>query len=90
MYSSVTAAIFSLFQETLWVVLFISLPALAVAVLVGILVSLVQTLFQLQDQALPFAVKLVAVGLTLAMTGGWIAQQILYLAQRAFALIPTI
>lgn len=82
-----TSGILLLFQETLWVTLLISLPVLVVAVLVGIFVSLVQTLFQLQDQALPFAVKLVAVGIALALTGSWMAQQILHLAQQAFNLV---
>lgn len=82
-----SVGILSLFQQTLWITLLISLPVLVVAVLVGIFVSLIQTLFQLQDQALPFAIKLVAVGISLAMTGSWMAQQILQLAKQAFNLI---
>lgn len=88
MESTTTSGILLLFQQTLWVSLFTSLPVLLVAVLVGILVSLLQTLFQLQDQALPFAIKLIAVGIALSVTGGWIAQQIVQLAQQALNAIP--
>lgn len=87
MNSANSAAILLLFQQTLWITLLISLPVLLVAVVVGIFVSLIQTLFQLQDQALPFAIKLVAVGIALAMTGRWMALQILQLAQQALNLI---
>lgn len=87
MHSANSAAILLLFQQTLWITLLISLPVLLVAVIVGIFVSLVQTLFQLQDQALPFAIKLVAVGIALAMTGRWMAIQIVQLAQQALNLI---
>ena len=87
MNSANSAAILLLFQQTLWITLLISLPVLLVAVIVGIFVSLIQTLFQLQDQALPFAIKLIAVGIALAMTGRWMALQILQLAQQALNLI---
>ncbi len=43
----------------------ISLPIVLVAVLAGIGIAIVQTLFQVQDQSLPYAIKLVAVGLAL-------------------------
>lgn len=88
MESATTSGILLLFQQSLWVSLLTSLPVLIVAVVVGILVSLLQTLFQLQDQALPFAVKLITIGMVLSMTGRWIAQQIVYLAQQAFNAIP--
>ena len=43
----------------------ISLPIVLVAVIAGIAIAIVQTLFQIQDQSLPYAIKLVAVGVAL-------------------------
>jgi len=43
----------------------ISLPIVLTAVVAGIAIAIVQTLFQIQDQSLPYAIKLVAVGLAL-------------------------
>jgi type III secretion protein S len=45
----------------------ISMPIVLVAVLAGIAIAILQTLFQIQDQSLPYAIKLVAVGLALVI-----------------------
>ncbi len=48
-------------NQTLWLVLVLSLPPVLVAALIGTLVSLVQALTQIQEQTLGFVAKLVAV-----------------------------
>jgi len=50
----------------------------------------VQAAMQLQDQTLPFCIKLVAVGLTLALTGRWVGVELMELAQAAFAMMSTV
>ena len=57
-----------LFKQGMLLVVVLSAPPLIVAVVVGVLTSLVQALMQVQDQTLPFGIKLVAVGITLALT----------------------
>lgn len=57
--------------ELLWLVLLLSLPTVIVASVVGVLVSLLQTLTQIQDQTLQFLIKLVAVSITLVATYHW-------------------
>lgn len=57
---------------TLW----LSLPPILVASIVGTLFSLVQALTQIQEQTLSFAIKLVAVGITLFLTARWIGGEI--------------
>jgi type III secretion protein S len=47
-----------------------------VASIVGTLFSLVQALTQIQEQTLSFAVKLIAVGLTLFLTARWVGGEI--------------
>lgn len=56
-----------LIQETLWVMLLLSGPILIVSTLVGTVVSLLQAVTQIQEQALAFIPKLLVV---LALT--WI------------------
>ena len=46
-------------NQTLWLVLVLSLPPVLVAALIGTLVSLVQALTQIQEQTLGFVAKLV-------------------------------
>ena len=74
----------TLFQNGLLLVVLLSAPALLAAVIFGVMISLVQTLIQVQDQTLPFAIKLVAVGVALFATGGWIASEMINLANTAF------
>jgi type III secretion protein S len=62
--------------KAMLLVLWLSLPPIVVASLVGILFSLVQALTQIQEQTLSFGVKLVAVGLTLYLTSRWIGGEI--------------
>lgn len=78
------------FQKGLLLAVWLSFPALAIAVVVGVLVSLIQTALSVQDQALPFAVKLIAVGLTLSLTGGWIGSEILQLGDQALQMVSSI
>ncbi|SEK22343.1 type III secretion protein S [Kosakonia sacchari] len=76
-----------MFKQAMLMVVMLSAPPLAVAVIVGVIVSLLQTVMQLQDQTLPFAIKLVAVGATLALSGRWIGVQLIDLTQSAFTMM---
>ncbi|SDB66722.1 type III secretion protein S [Pseudomonas sp. NFACC23-1] len=77
----------TLFKEGMLLVVLLCAPPLIVAVIVGVLTSLVQALMQIQDQTLPFGIKLVAVGLTLLVTGRWIGVELLGLLRRAFEMM---
>ncbi|HYC37701.1 MAG TPA: type III secretion system export apparatus subunit SctS [Usitatibacter sp.] len=63
-------------NKALLLVLWLSLPPILVASVVGTLFSLLQALTQIQEQTLSFAVKLIAVGITLALTAHWIGGEI--------------
>ncbi|WP_329609103.1 EscS/YscS/HrcS family type III secretion system export apparatus protein [Pseudomonas lactis] len=49
-----------LFKQGMLLVVMLTAPPLIVAVVVGVMTSLVQALMQVQDQTLPFGIKLVA------------------------------
>ena len=68
-------------------VLLLSLPAIAVAVITGVLTSLIQALTQVQDQTLPFAVKLVAVGVVLFLTLRWMSSELYLYTVHLFDLV---
>ena len=57
--------------RALYLVMILSLPPIVVASAVGIVLSLIQAITQLQEQTLTFGVKLLAVGVTLFIMGGW-------------------
>ena len=75
------------FQQGLWLAVVMSAPPLLVATLLGIVVSLVQAVTQIQDQSLPSVVKLVAVAVTLGVLGRWFGSELMSLTQLAFDLI---
>lgn len=77
----------NLFKQGMILVVLLTAPPLIVAVVVGVLISLLQALMQVQDQTLPFGLKLVAVGVTLAMTGRWIGVELIQLTNMAFNMI---
>lgn len=62
--------------KSLSLVLWTSVPIIAVATLVGVGVSLIQALTQIQDQTLPFGIKLVAVFVALFFTVRWMGSEI--------------
>lgn len=78
------------FQQGLWLAITISAPPLLIATLFGVLVSLVQAITQVQDQTLPYVVKLMSVAITVAVLGRWFGSELIQLLETAFTLIPTI
>ena len=77
------------FQQGLWLIIVLSAPPLIVATLCGITVSLIQAVTQIQDQTLPYVVKLMAVAITLSLIGRWIGSELIQLESSAIALVIT-
>ena len=70
--------------KALYLVMMLSSPPIVVASAVGIVLSLIQAITQLQEQTLTFGVKLLAVGLTLFLMGGRLGGEILRYAGEIF------
>ena len=71
-------------QTCLVIVLQLSLIPIIVATVIGILVSLLQALTQIQEQTLGFAVKLIAISLTLLVCASWMGSTLLLYTQDIF------
>jgi type III secretion HrpO family protein len=74
----------ALAQQALLLSLWVSLPVLAVAAVVGLISAVFQAATSVQDAALGHFPKFVAVTLVLAVAGPWMGGQILAFAIRAF------
>ncbi|WP_298067822.1 type III secretion system export apparatus subunit SctS [uncultured Mailhella sp.] len=72
-------------SQALYLVLIISLPPIVIASVIGILVSLLQAVTQLQEQTLTFGVKLVCVVVTIFLMGGWMSGELLRYADEIFS-----
>jgi len=76
------------FQQSLWLAILFSAPPLLVATIFGLSVSLLQAVTQIQDQTLPYVVKLAAVAVTLALIGRWIGTELIRLAELGISMVP--
>jgi len=73
-------------NKTLYISLLLVVFPVAVATIVGLLVGLFQTVTQLQEQTLPFGIKLLAVSLCLFMLSGWYSEVLLGFGREVFRL----
>ncbi len=71
-------------QTCLLLVLKLSLIPIVVATVIGVIVSLLQALTQIQEQTLGFAVKLIAISITLLACSSWLGGQLLLYTQDIF------
>lgn len=69
-------AVMDMAGEALYLVIEVSLPVLLVSLVVGLLISIFQTVTSIQEQTLTFVPKIVAVFVTLMLTGSWMIQKL--------------
>ncbi len=77
-------------REALVITLILSGPAVIVATLVGLAVSIVQAATQVQEQLLTVAPKLVAVFAVLVFAGLWMVTTLARFAAALLELIPSV
>ncbi|MBY4603918.1 MULTISPECIES: flagellar biosynthesis protein FliQ [Bacillus] len=77
--------VISMAEKAVYVTLMISGPLLAIALLVGLIVSVFQATTQIQEQTLAFIPKIVAVLLALIFFGPWMLSTILSFTTELFS-----
>ena len=63
-------------SDALYTVVITAAPVLLVSLVVGLIVSIFQTVTSIQEQTLTFVPKILAVFITLMLVGGWMLNQI--------------
>lgn len=81
-----TDAVVRITSEAMLLCLMVSLPAVVVAAVVGLLVSFVQAITSLQEQSISQGAKLIAVVVCILVMAPWGASAVLRFAQSAFRL----
>lgn len=66
-----------LFNESVKLTLFLSLPVLIVSLIVGLIISIFQATTQIQEQNLSFVPKLVVTFLALMLLGPWMMNSLM-------------
>ena len=64
--------VLDIMREALFLVIKCSAPLLLVSLVVGLIISIFQTITYIQEQTLTFVPKVIAVFLTLMLVAGWI------------------
>lgn len=77
--------VISMAERAVYVTFLISGPLLALALLVGLIVSVFQATTQIQEQTLAFIPKIVAVLVGLVIFGPWMLSTILSFATELFS-----
>lgn len=69
-------------MATVWLILKVSAPILLVSLIVGLVISIFQTITSIQEQTLTFVPKFLSILLTLVICGAWMMNNIVsYMTQ---------
>ncbi len=82
------ATVVDLGRSALWAVVLIASPLLVVALGVGLFIGVLQAATSINEQTLSFIPKLIALGLTLALFGGWMLGMLVDYTRAIYQRIP--
>lgn len=79
-----TAVVIDIAREALWLIIKCAAPMLLVSLVVGLTISIFQTVTSIQEQTLTFVPKVLSIFITIILCGGWIMDNILTFMTRLF------
>lgn len=77
-------------RESLMIILVVSAPILGVGMIVGLVVSIIQTTTSIQEQTLTFVPKIIAIFVTIILLGSWMIRMLVNYTNNIFLLIEKI
>jgi flagellar biosynthetic protein FliQ len=82
------SAVIEIALMTMIVALKLSAPILVPALVIGFVISLVQSMTQIQEFTLAFVPKLIGVGISLLVSGNWMLHTLITYTHDLFARLP--
>lgn len=76
--------VISLAESGVWTIIMVAGPLLAIALGLGLLVSIFQATTQIQEQTLAFVPKIIGAFVALVIFGPWMLSQVLSFAHEIF------
>ncbi len=67
--------VIDIIREALWIIIKVSAPMLLVSLVVGLIISILQTITSIQEQTLTFVPKFIAIFLVIMLFGGWVMSE---------------
>lgn len=83
-------AVLTFGQEALQLMLLVAAPLLAIMLIVGLVISIVQAITQVNELTLTFVPKLVAAILVLVIVGPWMLSTLVDYVSRVLLSIPSL
>jgi len=84
-----TESALALTSDTLWTAIVLAAPVIGTTTLVGLVVSILQVVTQIQESSLTFVPKLIAAAAVLLLLGGWMMTTLAQYATRLISNIPS-
>lgn len=75
-------------SDMLWTAILVSLPVLGLSMIVGLVVSILQVVTQIQEVSLTFVPKIATVAVTLLVFGSWMLNTLVQYATSLIGGIP--
>ena len=85
-----TQLVVELARNSIYTTLLVSSPMLILALIVGLSISILQAITQIQEMTLTFIPKIVAVAIALIIFLPWMITTVVGFATQLFSIIPTL
>ena len=80
--------VLELLRQTFWISLKIGGPILAVALVIGVAIGLIQAITQIQEMTLTFVPKAIAIAAVVLFFGSWMMESLIIFTTDLFDRIP--
>ncbi len=81
------ADVVTLLRDAIWLTIKLSAPILIVGMVVGLIISIIQTTTSIQEQTLTFVPKVIATFITIVLLASWMIQSMLDYTRDILSLI---
>ena len=85
-----TSSVIDLAREAMWVTIMVSAPLLAVVLVIGVLIRIVQAATSINEMTLSFIPKLIGLALAIVICGNWQIAILVDYARGMFQRIPAL
>jgi len=78
-------AVLDIARDAIYAIIMLAAPLLIVSLIVGLIISIFQTVTSIQEQTLTFVPKILAVFITLLLVGSWMMNTMIELIQNLWS-----
>jgi len=78
-------AVLDIARDAIYAIIMLAAPLLIVSLIVGLIISIFQTVTSIQEQTLTFVPKILAVFITLLLVGSWMMNTMIRLIQNLWS-----